>query len=140
MRAPLLLPGPTVFCDILSMYDGTEYWGEWQCGLWHGWGIWRTIDGESEYRGQWGGGQHSGLGMLRERGLVKVGRWVDGALVVQQRFPVSALFAARDAAIRAGVGSICARIAIRAINTECLIQAPQPPAASQTKLRPLQSP
>ena len=37
---------------VQQLYDGTEYWGEWQGGKMHGWGVWRTIDGETEYRGQ----------------------------------------------------------------------------------------
>ena len=90
---------------VQQLYDGTEYWGEWQGGKMHGWGVWRTIDGETEYRGQLFDGKYCGYGVLRECGTVKTGRWVDGTIVVQQRFSASAMFAARDAAIRAGVAA-----------------------------------
>jgi hypothetical protein len=87
---------------LLQLYDGSEYWGEWRAGQRHGWGLWRMINGECEYKGEFYGGVYCGLGVLREGSVLKQGRWVDGTLVLQQRVPTSALFASRDAAIRAG--------------------------------------
>lgn len=87
---------------LLQLYDGSEYWGEWRAGQRHGWGLWRMLDGECEYRGEFYGGMYCGLGVLREGSVLKQGRWVNGTLALQQRVPPSALFASRDAAIRAG--------------------------------------
>ena len=90
----------------MQLYDGREYWGEWQCGLLHGWGVERTKDGGNEYRGEFRGGKYCGLGVLSSAAATKCGRWIDGVLVVRQHLAASALFAARDAAIRAG-SSLC---------------------------------
>jgi hypothetical protein len=87
---------------VMQFYDGWEYWGEWRRGHPQGWGVQRTMDGESEFRGEFSRGQYCGLGLLREGAASKWGRWIDGALCVRQRLSASALFAARDAAIRAG--------------------------------------
>jgi hypothetical protein len=87
---------------LLQGYDGSDYWGEWCKGERHGWGVRRTIDGECEYRGEFRNGHYCGLGVLREGAVTRSGRWVDGTLVLRQRLSSSALFAARDAAIRAG--------------------------------------
>jgi hypothetical protein len=143
---------------VQQLYDGTEYWGEWQGGKMHGWGVWRTIDGETEYRGQLFDGKYCGYGVLRECGTVKTGRWVDGTIVVQQRFSASAMFAARDAAIRAGVAArhivICERFYSSNVHTYSShyvsfhmahhnfvqMQALPLRAASPTRPKPLPSP
>jgi hypothetical protein len=88
---------------LLQAFDGREYWGEWLRGQMHGWGVCRTIDGEYEYRGEFREGKYYGLGILREGAVSKLGRWFDGTLVLPQRLSPSAIFAARDAAIRAGL-------------------------------------
>jgi hypothetical protein len=88
---------------MMQLYDGSQYWGEWCCGVRHGWGVLRTIDGHSEYRGEFRNGAYCGLGVMRQGGVSKCGHWVEGELVLRQRLSASALFAARDAAIRAGL-------------------------------------
>lgn len=88
---------------MMQLYDGSQYWGEWCCGVRHGWGVQRTIDGHSEYRGEFRNGAYCGLGVMRQGGVSKCGHWVQGELVLRQRLSASALFAARDAAIRAGL-------------------------------------
>jgi hypothetical protein len=87
---------------VMQFYDGWEYWGEWRRGQREGWGVQRTMDGQSEFRGEFNRGQYCGLGVLRESSATKWGRWIDGSLFVRQRLSASTLFAARDAAIRAG--------------------------------------
>ncbi len=87
---------------VLQLFDGSEYWGEWCKGERSGWGVWRSCSGD-EFRGEFCCGKYYGFGVLREGSVSKFGRWVDGALVVQQRLAASTLFAAREAAICAGV-------------------------------------
>jgi hypothetical protein len=88
---------------MMQLYDGSQYWGEWRCGQRHGWGLHRIIDEDAEYRGEFRSGTYSGLGVMRQGGVSKCGHWVEGELVLRQRLSASALFAARDAAIRAGL-------------------------------------
>jgi hypothetical protein len=90
---------------VMQLFDGGQYWGGWCKGERQGWGVWRSSSGD-EYRGEFRRGKYCGFGVLREGAVSRFGRWVDGALVLQQRLAAAALVAARETAIYAG-GEVC---------------------------------